>query len=288
MTKPLSTSRPSQAWLAAMATGSLLTLMACSGPIPVGSNGEGGSGGPGGPGGGGTGGSILGSVPQGSGSTGPDGTDCNKIQVVFRDFRGWADSSGARHPDFEQGNNVSDVGIPGPMGSTLDEDRKPVYGHGDEPTKTVKNTDTFHQWYRNVDGVNKRIESTLPLTSSEGNLKVFDSSAFFPLDGQGWGNQSQSHNFSFTTEIHTKFTYKGGESFTFKGDDDVFVYLDGKLVIDLGGIHTVQTGTLNMDDQGLEEGTTYNFDIFHAERHVTKSNFRMETRFECLTSEIIP
>ncbi len=43
-----------------------------------------------------------------------------------------------------------------------------------------------------------------------------------------------------------------------------------------------------MDNQGLEKGKTYSLDFFHAERHVTKSNFHMETRFECLRSVIIP
>jgi fibro-slime domain-containing protein len=121
---------------------------------------------------------------------------------------------------------------------------------------------------------------------------VFDNQAFFPIDNQGFGNQGQTHNYSFTTEIHTTFTYKGGESFTFIGDDDVFVYVNNQQVIDLGGIHNAQTGTVNFDQLaatlGLTVGQTYNMDIFHAERHVTESHFRMQTKFECLTSYIIP
>lgn len=273
--------------------GAVVTLMACNGPVPMGNGGgEGGS--PGSSesdqGGGGSRSPIISSIPSATGGSGgsSSGTPCkNELQVVFRDFRGWEDASGPRHSDFQGVPMVSDKGIPDPQ---LGGDQKPVYAHGETATKTVANADSFSQWYRDTDGVNQRIEATLPLTSSatDASLKIYDSSSFFPLDGQGWGNQGQTHNFSFTTEIHTIFAYKGGESFTFKGDDDVFVYLDNKLVIDLGGVHNVLTGTVKMDDQGLTKDKTYALDIFHAERHTSKSNFRMETRFECLTSIIIP
>ena len=72
----------------------------------------------------------------------------------------------------------------------------------------------------------------------------------------------------------------------------MFAFVNNKQVIDLGGIHVAQTGTVNMDAQaatlGIVKGQTYAMDIFHAERHVIYSNFRMETRFECLGSRIIP
>jgi fibro-slime domain-containing protein len=100
--------------------------------------------------------------------------------------------------------------------------------------------------------------------------------------------QQRSHNYSFTTEIHTTFTYKGGETFKFTGDDDVFAFVNNQQIIDLGGIHAALSATVSMDAQGLTVGQTYPMDIFHAERHVVQSNFRMETRFDCLTSYIIP
>jgi fibro-slime domain-containing protein len=289
MTKSPTTSRPNWAWLCAVAIGCAI-FGACMGPVPGGTSHTGGSG-SGNP----AGGAII-SPPVGGGAGGATGGDTkcdNNIKVVFRDFRCCDDDTGPRHPDFEQPNIVSDKGI---VETTLGSDMKPVYALGSDPTQTVQSTDTFSQWYRDTDGVNKRIESTLTLTQSgaDPSLKIYDSGAgFFPIDGQGWGNQSclgqaRSHNYSFTTEIHTTFTYKGGETFTFTGDDDVFAFVNNKQIIDLGGIHSALSAKVKMDDQGLTVGQTYPMDIFHAERHVIQSNFRMETRFDCLTSIIIP
>jgi len=106
-------------------------------------------------------------------------------------------------------------------------------------------------------------------------------SSYFPLDGYGFDNQGESHNYSFTTEVHTSFIYNGGETFTFQGDDDVFVYINGHLAIDLGGIHNQETQTVDLDAQAaqleISTGNIYDLAVFNAERHTTQSNFRIDT-----------
>jgi len=111
------------------------------------------------------------------------------------------------------------------------------------------------------------------------------------LDNTGWGNSGegedhQQHNFHFTTEVHTEFLYRGGEEFTFIGDDDVWVFINKKLVdpVDLGGLHPEVTGSIRLDDWdtelGITTGNTYSLDLFHAERHTNASHFRVDTNLE--------
>lgn len=179
------------------------------------------------------------------------------------------------HPDFEKG--ISGL-VTGLVQNQLGSDSKPIF-KGPNGNGAITSTDTFNQWYNDAPGVN--LKTVLPVelkeTAPGSGVFSYQSSDFFPIDGQLFGNQGRSHNFHFTLELHSSFTYKGGEVFQFTGDDDIWVFINKRLVVDLGGVHGPVSGAVNLDTLGLTPGQTYSFDFFFAERHTFGSNFRLQT-----------
>ncbi len=157
----------------------------------------------------------------------------------------------------------------------------------------MTNASSFAQWYRNTPGVNLSMQLPITLVRQAGtNVYTFNDrtdptftslGGFFPINGQLYGNSggtTPNQNFHFTYEIETRFVYEQGKNqvFTFTGDDDVWVFVDGKLVIDLGGIHSAVSQSIELDRLGwLVDKQEYTLKFFFAERHRTQSNFRIDT-----------
>jgi fibro-slime domain-containing protein len=243
--------------------------------------------------------------------------------IIYRDFsRGDTDGvcspNGCPngHPDMDTYSGTA-KGIPGLLfdngdptkTGVLDNEGKPQYKCtlGSAKLCTVTSADTFKQWYRDLPGadqasrVNYTILRTLPLTKQTDGSYQFDSngSTFFPIDDvlppNSFGHQYKAgvdkggdHNFHFTSELRFWFQYDQKAidtppSFDFTGDDDVFVFINGKFAVDIGGVHEAQNGSVTLDATnagllGLEKDKVYEFALFQAERNRSQSNYKATFR----------
>lgn len=187
----------------------------------------------------------------------------NELHGTVRDF---SDT----HPDFEKFNHDD----PGIVAGTLGEDGVPVYADPGGTTLTTTGKIDFDQWYHDTPGVNLSTPLAIQLVPLVGGLS-YDDDAFFPIDGELLGNEGREHNFHFTVEAHGHFRYKGGEVFSFTGDDDLWAFINGHLVMDLGGVHSAKSGDFALGNLDLDVGEVYSLDIFFAERHTSKSTFHV-------------
>lgn len=173
----------------------------------------------------------------------------------------------------------------------------------------------FAEWYRD-DPSNVAVFDLLQLAETAPGSGVFEcsdgacfgstSDQFFPLDGIGFGNEGRDNNFHFTSEARQAFVFDPDNppTLTFRGDDDVWVYVNGQLTVDLGGIHGERTGRIFVNgpaselcigpngedvddfdadpagfcqtlDLALDPSRVNEIAVFQAERHVVASNYTL-------------
>ena len=106
--------------------------------------------------------------------------------------------------------------------------------------------------------------------------------------GYGWPTNSK-RNQHYCFESHATFTWKPGLRFSFRGDDDIWVFIDNKLAVDLGGTHLAAPGYVDLDyfkglSGGFERNTSYPIDIFFCDRRTTMSNVRIKTNMYIVQS----
>lgn len=217
------------------------------------------------------------------------------LPVVLRDFRG--NDLGGGHVDF-QNLLGDDIGVVAPM--LVGSPGKPVL-RNPAGSATISSDASFSQWYRNTPNVNLTLVDELELTRQGPGTYVFDNGNFFPVDGRGFNGLPNSdpmhepardggHNFSFTSEVRYWFEYRGQEVLSFRGDDDVWVFINGHLVVDLGGVHSALDGSVRLSDRaaelGLSVGGIYEAVVFQAERHTSQSSYKLTlTNFLTARSE---
>ena len=123
----------------------------------------------------------------------------------------------------------------------------------------------------------------------------YDPAATWPWDVDAAGNKIL-HNFSFTSVVKYWFKYESGKSYKldFVGDDDVWVFVNKKLAVDLGGIHTPVAGSVTIDGTtaskyGISAGNVYQIGVFQAERQTEGSSYKLTlSGFNAAPTECVP
>jgi len=306
----------------------VLALLGCG--SGSGTNGTSGAGGHGGAGGGLftlTTGSTGGSA--GTGAKPPVG--CGAVVTgTVRDFHAGGDFQCNNSGFNDTSGKVCgpwDPAIVGALGSLIGPNRKPVYASSSKTPSSI-GAASFLRWFSDAPGVNESDKLDLMLLAGASGTFSYDTPFFFPIDDQLFAadpmdpdkgpylsDDQKVRNFHFTYELHTTFRYDAGNVFTFRGDDDVFVYVNDRLAVNMGGIHVPIQSKLDLDtgrveitvedqwaslvdlhpmpelglpdtipggvagkvDLGISPGEVYALDFFFAERNCCASNFRVET-----------
>lgn len=244
-------------------------------------------------------------------------TDTSRmLNAIVRDFiytthKNYPISDYPPHKDFSQDKYLRDCGILDNSGvpkasgkmlyDKLDVDNKPVALKN--PICLMDNGIYYNSWYRDTEN-SIRVPIQLKFNKVDDvllNGKLipkyrYENNYFWPIDNDGWksksgesyelavGNDHKQHNFHFTLEMSLEAIFIPGTSFKFRGDDDLWVFINGIIAMDLGGLHASIDGEIKMSNSesfmkkyNLTVGQPFNFRLFFAERCTTASRFIVET-----------
>jgi fibro-slime domain-containing protein len=219
------------------------------------------------------------------------------LPVTIRDFVA-ACGTGARLPD-DDPNATPPYGhrdfecyntglVTGMVGDQLKPNGKPQH----QASSATYSETSFDLWYVSDPDYNRTFAQSLVLPSIGSGAYQFDDDTFFPVDGIGFvaepcgpdacePTRDNDHNFHFTSEVRYWFEYNGTELLEFTGDDDVWVFINGHLAVDIGGVHSALNDSVDLSDPdvasalGLTIGGIYEAVVFQAERHTTASSYRL-------------
>ncbi|KYQ91595.1 PA14 domain-containing protein [Tieghemostelium lacteum] len=193
------------------------------------------------------------------------------------------------------------LGIVGPLYSELLSDRTPVTNYANDLE--------IYSWYHEVENISTPVYYGLDMvynpslgkyvTQFPDCVSCASNAFFFPIDGKGWDDKvlypnqyiyndqnGVPRNYHFCMVLHASFMYTGGEIISISGDDDMFFYVNNRLAIDIGGVHSTTSGNTNLDQKrtelNIELGNRYPIDFFICERKTFGSSLNITTDFELL------
>lgn len=191
-------------------------------------------------------------------------------------------------------------------GTDMKEHSVPIYGMAVDAYKSIVLTDNgtgTYSFEAGYSGTKKDVRYDRESGTIYNGTNGGDESGFYPLEDLGYEQpglltatskvNNGAKNGSFTLRGESQFVYNKDSNlyFTFTGDDDVYMYINGTLALDLGGAHGRNSKTVNLNDldatkYGLKEGQVATFTFFYMERCSDASTFGIKTNMELVQRAI--
>ena len=231
----------------------------------------------------------------------------------FRNAKTYANISNAYDLAWYLLNTIyqADTNMTTVTGTDKAEHQVPIYGMAVDAYKSIVLTDNgtgTYSFEAGYSGTKKDVQYDRESGTIYNGTNGGDESGFYPLENLGYEqpglltntsrNDSldkttgRNRNGSFTLRGESQFVYNKASKlyFTFTGDDDVYMYINGVLALDLGGAHGRNTKTVNLnevaDKCGLVDGQVATFTFFYMERCSDASTFGIKTNMELVQRAI--
>ncbi len=200
--------------------------------------------------------------------------ESTELPIIVRDFVPYENRlrnlEQYRHPDFENINN-DDNDI---VEEYLNANKKPVFNSENaNRIRSITSAESFAQWFITSDDVNREIKTSISFIYDDNDIMhyKYENSYLHPIDNQGFGNDiGYQHNYNFTVESTFYLLCKKDTPITItcESDDDLWLFVNGKLAIDLGGRHSSisKTITFNAEDYNSKAGDYLEVKLFKADR----------------------
>lgn len=235
-------------------------------------------------------------------------TSASGFSENFKNAKTYANISNAYDLAWYLLNTIyqADTNMTTVTGTDKKEHSVPIYGMAVDAYKSIVLTDNgtgTYSFEAGYSGTKKDVRYDQESGTIYNGTNGGDESGFYPLENLGYEQpglltatskvNNGAKNGGFTLRGESQFVYNKASNlyFTFTGDDDVYMYINGTLALDLGGAHGRNSKTVNLNDldatkYGLKEGQVATFTFFYMERCSDASTFGIKTNMELVQRAI--
>ena len=184
--------------------------------------------------------------------------------------------SGTNTKNAKLGDVYDNVAFPFTKRQIFDEDQGVDYWYFDSQDTTLylKQDSTTEQYFLKSSTENRERSRNLDSNSAQKSInkngQSVSSYGYFPFNETATAGRASTYNYGFGTKLQMDFTLtddgkietekadgtkeKTSIKFFFSGDDDVWVFIDGQLALDVGGAHGKVSGLLEFGETDTKDG----------------------------------